>query len=73
VKGLKKMVLEILSDGRERKRVEIEKELEERFNVKAATSSLSGRLSELAKKGLIVKEKKGKDWYWRATGGGEGE
>ena len=66
VKGLRKMLLEILSDGKERKSVEVQEELEKRFGVRASASSVAGRLSELAREGLIAKEKRGKEWYWRA-------
>jgi len=62
--GLKRLILEILSDGRERTRKEIERELEERYGVKAAPGPLSGRLSELARDGKIVKQKREGVWYW---------
>jgi len=69
VKGLRKMILEILSDGRERKSIEVQRELEKRFGASVSESSVAGRLSELAREGLVVKEKKGKEWYWRARSG----
>ena len=70
VGGVKRMVLEILSDGRERTRAEIEREIERRFGASVGRGSLSGRLSELAKEGAIVRQKKGGTWYWRIAGWG---
>jgi len=70
---IRELVLAILSDGRARTRVEIEREIEGRFGVRLSAGSLSGRLSELSREGLVAKEKRGKVWYWRLSGGGEGQ
>ena len=58
VKGLREMVLDVLSDGKPRTREEIRKEIEKRFNATPSLSSLSGRLTELVREGLVIKEEK---------------
>lgn len=68
--GLKGLIVEILSDGRERTRSEIESEIEKRTGMRPASGPVSGRLSELAKEGVIVKLKRGNLWYWKIAGGG---
>jgi DNA-binding PadR family transcriptional regulator len=64
------LIVEILSDGRERTRSEIESEIEKRTGMRPASGPVSGRLSELAKEGVIVKLKRGNLWYWKMAGGG---
>jgi hypothetical protein len=68
--GLKGLIVEILSDGRERTRSEIESEIEKRTGMRPASGPVSGRLSELAKEGVIVKLKRENLWYWKIAGGG---
>jgi len=67
VRGLKRAILEVLSDGKERLSADIAKEVFERFSIEASYSSVRGRLVELAKLGLVTKEKRGEDWYWRLS------
>jgi len=69
-KGLRKMILEVLSDGKERKSDEIQEELKKRFKVEVSESSLTGRLSELTREGLLARERKGGASYYRLAGRG---
>ena len=62
------MLREIMREGGEWTKEQLQEEIRRRFNREVSGNSVSGRLSELAAAGFVQGRREGRTWYWRWTG-----